>query len=44
MVNGNSLGKVILVLQAKLSIHLNQCSVYPFTELCALMKAKNLAI
>lgn len=43
-VNGNGLGKVILTLQAKLSAHLNQHSAYSFTELCRLVKAKNLAI
>lgn len=44
MVNGNGLGKVILMLQAKLSVHLNQHSTYSLTELCRLVKAKNLAV
>lgn len=44
MVNGNGLGKVIFMLQAKLSVHLNQHSTYSFTELCRLVKAKNLAV
>lgn len=44
MVNGNSLGKGILMLQAKLSAHLNQHSTYSFRELCRLVKAQNLAI
>lgn len=44
MVNGNGLGKAILMLQAKLSAHLNQHSTYSFRELCRLVKAQNLAI
>lgn len=43
MVNGNGLGKGILMLQAKLSAHLNQHSTYSFRELCRLVKAQNLA-
>lgn len=44
MVTGNGMGKAILMLQAKLSAHLNQHRAYSFTELCRLVKAKNLAI
>lgn len=44
MVNGNGLGKAILMLQAKSSAHLNQHSTYSFRELCRLVKAQNLDI